>query len=154
MRLMLDSTTPAVLPVNVSMVAGYVNGRFAWSKADWARFPDATQVRINVTGVPGRGNCLDVESGDATPDHAAGWYDSIDWCPKSQLAIYCNRSNVKAVAAAMGGRDWRLWLATLDGSMPITYLGKHVDAVQVLDLGAHGGPNWDVSVVTNDKWHA
>ena len=153
-RLMLDSTTPAVLPVNVSLIAGYVNGRFRWSPAEWARFESARQVRVNVTGQPGRGNCLDVESGDATASHAPGWYDSIDWCPKDQLAIYCSRSSVQAVTAAMGGRDWRLWLATLDGSMPTTYLGRHVDAVQVIDLAKNGGPNIDVSFVLNDKWHA
>src|SRR6185437_10751663 len=153
MRLMLDSTTPAVLPVNVGMIAGYINGRYAWTPAEFGKFPGA-RVRINVTGVHGRGTVLDVESGDAKPSDAPGWYDSIDWIAKSQLAIYCNRTTLPAVIDAMGKRDWRLWLATLDGSMPITYLGRHVDAVQVLDLGAHGGPNIDVSFVRNDAWHA
>lgn len=69
-RLMFDSTTPSAIPVTAELVGGYVNGQYAWSSADWNRFPGAQQVRINVTGDPALGNCLDVETGDATPEQA------------------------------------------------------------------------------------
>lgn len=153
MRLMLDSTTPAILPTDVDLVGGYVNGKYAWAHVDWQRFPHAAQVRINVTGEHGRGNCLDVETGDASPATAPGWYDSITWCPKGQLAVYCNRSNVAAVVAAMGKRDFRLWLSTLDGAMPQSYAGRRVDAVQFAGASMIGW-NADASVVWNNDWHA
>jgi len=151
MRWLVDTTTPNVLPTNVDMVGGYVNGRFAWTHENWARFPGATQVRINVNGAPGRGNCLDVETGDATPGHAPIWYDSINWMPKGDLLIYCNRSNVGAVIAAMGKRSWHLWLATLDGSIPNTVNGKTVTAVQMLGA-AQLHQNIDLSAVLDNTW--
>lgn len=153
MRLMLDSTTPAVLPTDVALVAGYIDGKYAWSKDDWARFPHAAQVRINVTGEHGRGTCLDVETGDATSASAPGWYDSVTWCDSYNRAIYCNRSTAAAVIAAMGKRDFRLWVATLDGSMPQTIDGRRVDAVQFAGASMIGW-NADATVVWNNSWHS
>ena len=148
----MDSTTPATLPTNLTIVGGYVNGAYKWAKADWDRFPGAVQLRINVTGEHGRGNVLDVETGDAAPADAPGWYDSITWIAKPELAVYCNRSNAATVVAAMGGRDWRLWLATDDGSVPRTFAGRAVDAVQ---YAADVAP-WhaDFTAVLNGKWRA
>lgn len=153
MRLLFDSDDPDTIPENVGMVGGYVNGANHWTQADWLRFSHAKRVRINRTGELGRGNCLDVETGLARPDQAADWYDSIDWCPRADLAIYCSRSSVAAVVRAMGHRDWILWLATLDGSQPHVWAGRRVDAVQYLGsltLGFHA----DMSAVFNDSWHA
>lgn len=153
MRLLFDSDTPEDLPVNIGMVAGYVNGKNPWAHADWDRFPHAKHVRINRTGEHGRGNCLDVENGLARATDAPGWFDSVTWCPKSDLAIYCNRSSAAAVVKAMGHRPWIFWLATLDGSQPRVYAGRQVDAVQYLGsfaLGFHA----DLSAVFNDRWHA
>lgn len=60
----------AANPPKGSVIAGYVNGAFAWSEADWARFPESDYrlVRI-VVYIPGEdiaavaGDILDVESG-------------------------------------------------------------------------------------------
>lgn len=152
MRLMVDSVVPGILPVNVGLVAGYVNGKYKWKKADWDRFPDSQHVRYNVTGEPNRGNALDVERYDATAADAPKWWDSVTWCPKADLAIYCNRSTVPSVISAMGKRPWVLILATLDGSRPVSQNGKMVSAVQ--SWGAKQlGTNIDISEVFNNTWH-
>jgi hypothetical protein len=146
--LALDSTTPDVLPVNTPIVGGYVNGRYKWSDADWARFPGAYQLRINVTGLPGRGNTLDVERGDATAAHCVPWYDSITWKPPAERCIYVGRDNLPSVLTRMAGRPFMLWLATLDGSMPTAYSNHPVDLVQFLPASALTF-NADMSAVYN-----
>jgi hypothetical protein len=152
MRLMVDSISPDILPTNVGLVAGYVNGsRSQWPHNAWDRFPNSHHVRVNVIGTPTRGDCLDIETGDATPDHAPTWYDSINWTNKDNLIIYTNRSQVAAVSAAMGKRPWRLWLATLDGTAPTIWEGKAVTAVQYLG-SQHLGMNMDMSLVFDDNW--
>jgi len=147
---MFDSTTPDVIPVAAELVGGYVNGQYAWSSADWNRFPHAQQVRINVTGDSALGNCLDVETGDATPAQAPAWYDARHAAGTRNLAIYCNRSTLPAVNAAMGSRTFYRWIATLDGTMRPG--GTAYDAVQFAGASL-AGINADISIVWNDKWH-
>lgn len=146
MRIMFDSTNPDILPTNVDMVGGYINGKFAWSKEQWSLFGDAAKVRINVTGEVGRGNCLDVENGDATPDHVPAWFDSITWMHPSSRLVYCNRSNVDAVITALGNRQAALWVATLDGTILHTAGGRQVTACQYLGASQLGF-NADLSVI-------
>ncbi len=52
------------------MVAGYINGIYAWSIAGWARFAGKPQWRISITAGANDGDVLDVETGDATPQQA------------------------------------------------------------------------------------
>lgn len=152
MRLLVDSVTPEVLPVNVGMVGGYINGAVSqWPHNAWLRFPVAKHVRINVTGAANRGNCLDVETGDATAADAPHWYDSVTWTPKQNLAVYCNRGNVSSVIQAMGNRPWHLWLSTLDGSKLTVIDGKRVAACQFLGESILG-VNMDLSEVYDDSW--
>jgi len=65
LRIMYDSTDPTKIPADAAMVAGYINGKYAWNSAGWARFPKAIKLRIDVTGiVPMSGDILDVEPGN------------------------------------------------------------------------------------------
>jgi hypothetical protein len=65
---MYDGISAESLPPKALAVAGYVNGRYAWAPADWARFPAAAKVRIDVTGAaPAEASVVDVERYDATP---------------------------------------------------------------------------------------
>ena len=155
-RVMFDSVHPAAIPTWAPMVAGYVDGRYAWKAADWERFPHAQHVQINVTGDPSYGgDCLDVENGDATPDHAPGWYDARHAAGVRDLAIYCNRGNLAAVNAAMGTRPFYRWVATLDGTLAIDGHPPLVSpaAVQFAGSSAVGGLPLDVSLVFEPSWH-
>lgn len=65
---MYDAATAANIPTNAPVVAGYINGRYKWSAADWARFPGAQHVpiQIYIPGVPviDDGLVLDIEASD------------------------------------------------------------------------------------------
>jgi hypothetical protein len=145
-RIMRDSVKAARIPhLGLDMVAGYVNGAWPWSDADWDSFVGLPQVRINVTGEPGRGNMLDVERYDATPEHAPGWWDSVTWCPKRDLGVYCSWNSLADVIRYMGGRDWKLWLASPD------HLGRF-HGVAALQRTGWPGPEYDESIVYDAGW--
>ncbi len=148
-RIMADSITAADIVPNPDLVAGYVNGNYAWTTADWQMFGQAGQVRINVTGGLNLGNCLDIETGDATPGHAAAWFDARHAAGTTNLAIYCSRDTLPAVRAAMGARHYYVWLATLDGTRG-PFPG--IAAVQWAGQAQTHG-HYDLSEVYDDTWH-
>jgi hypothetical protein len=146
-RIMRDSASPAAIPLGgLDVAGGYVNGLYAWKESDWDRFGKLPQMRINVDATPNRGNCLDVERFDATPDHAPGWWDSVTWCSRSDLWVYCSWSSLVAVIQNMGSRPFRLWLASPQRRGPLHGVG----AVQ--NTGANNG--YDESVMFDTFWPA
>lgn len=152
---MYDSTTPAAIPQNAEMVAGYINGEYAWTKEEWARFPHAAKVHISVTAV-NDGSVLDIETGDATPDQAPGWVKARRSAGHTRPTLYVNRSNAEAAIAAcqkvglQPGHQFWIWLATLDGSDPKDLPGL----VAIQDRGAAAlGFNADASTVYDATWH-
>ena len=155
-RIMFDSVNPAAIPEGASLVAGYVDGAAsAWPPGAWDRFPGAELVRINVTGDPNHGgDVLDVERFDATPDHAPGWFDARTRAGAGGLAVYCNRSTLPAVDAAMGQRSFFRWVATLDGTLHIDGFPplKGPAVVQFLPA-ADLGINADMSLVMSPYFH-
>lgn len=151
-RLMADSTVVSDMPEWVSIKAFYINGRFKATEQQIAAWHGA-KVKINVTGDPrDGGDMLDVETGDATPDHIPGWFDARLSAGARFLGVYCNRDKFDACTAAIAHRGAHRWLATLDGTLLHTYHGVPVDACQFMgeaQLGLH----IDLSVVFNDAWH-
>jgi hypothetical protein len=134
-----------MIPRNAFAVAGYVNGvntSFIWTSKEWGLFPFAGKLRINVTGSHDKGNVLDVENGDATPDHVASWYDARRKAGEQTLIVYANRSNLTAVNDALAGRKCWRWIATLDGTM--RYDNRAM--IQFSNSRLAGGP-YDVSVI-------
>lgn len=67
MRLMYDSVDADAIPADAEVVGGYVDGRYAWSVADWNRFPSATKVRISAVGTNINAHVFDVEVGCIWP---------------------------------------------------------------------------------------
>jgi hypothetical protein len=145
-RTMYDAVTVANLPASATMVAGYVDGRYANLTAMRKRFPKATIVEIAVSHTS-RGMVLDVETGDATPAEA------VTWCTKTmadksntELTIYCNTSTWPAVKAAFKSAGVTLpqwWEA-------------HYDKVKKLSVGSIAkqytdGAKYDTSIVA-DYW--
>lgn len=146
---MYDSTTAVDIPANAQMVAGYVNGLYKWSEADWSRFL-ATTVRVTIAvTIDADAMVLDVESGDATPDQAPGWAARQRASGRAP-SIYCNLANVDAVRAAFANAGVplpSLWLAHYDNiaQIPDGYIAK-----QYADQALTGG-HYDASVVA-DYW--
>lgn len=154
-RTMYDSTTPAAIPDNAEMVAGYLNGDYAWTPEEWRRFKEAAKIRIVISPI-NEGDVLDVENGDATPDHAPGWILARRAAGHRRPTPYVNRDNAHAVLTACErhnlkpGEHYWLWLATLDGTATTDLPG----VVAIQDKGAAAlGFNADSSVVFDPTWH-
>jgi hypothetical protein len=154
-RIMYDSVTPQAIPADAEMVAGYVNGHYAWTSADWDRFKNAVKVHITIMAVNEAG-VLDVETGDATPQQAPDWVKARLAAGLQRPTLYVNRSNAPAVllechnAGLEPGRHFWLWLATLDGTQTTDLPA----VVAIQDKGAAALRfNADSSVVFDPTWH-
>lgn len=157
-RIMRDSTNPADIPADhMQLVAGYINGLYAWSDADWARFGGLGHVTIDVTGGRPDADVLDVERGNASVSTAVRWTltkyrQQHDYPP----VIYCDRETVGALKAAMTennlqpGLHYWLAVATLDGTRLLPDM-HGVCAVQYAGENQTGG-HYDEWIVYDDAW--
>jgi hypothetical protein len=175
-RIMRDSTTPADIPVpGTELVAGYVNGSFKWSLEGYARFPGIPHVHIDVFGTdPEEAGVLDVEEGCAEVSQAPPWVRQrkAAFPDRYPPVIYCNRGNITPIFNALNAagfqvvRDFRIWIATLDGTKALNDM-TGVTAVQYKRArkqapdGSFIEPpsdsvttgHFDESIVYDDKWH-
>ena len=144
MRQMFDAVDPARIPADAAIVAGYVDGLYAWSAADWTRFPRSLHVPISVSAADNQGIVLDVERGDATPDQAVAWVQRRR--ASGQIpTVYCAASTWGAVRQAFQTAhvgeplywiaDWNDQATLLPGSIAHQYRTT---------------PGYDVSVVATD----
>jgi hypothetical protein len=140
---MFDSVTPSNIPVNAHAVAGYVNGRYAWSAAEFDLFSDAILVRhISVQAVPA-GDTLDVETGDATPAQAPGWVAERRSHGVANPWVYCSLAVWAAVIGEFRTQNIpepEYWIAAYPGNGAQLYPGSV--AHQYQDAGPY-----DISVV-------
>jgi Fibronectin type III domain len=140
---------------NAAMVAGYVNGTYAWTDAEWNLFPHATHVSISVTASANEGDVLDVESGDATPAQTAGWIKQRKASGYYRPSIYCNLSTVPAVREGTGayilGQDYDIWVADWTGS-PHEVTAPGTPTATCSATQYENTDNYDVSVVYDSGW--
>ena len=145
---MYDSTAAADIPANAQAAAGYVDGLYRWSAADFARFPVYKRITIDPTtgkmgGIYADG--LDVENGDATPEQAAQWLR--DWqaglTPSDVPILYFNVDTKPAVDAACAGLTFLWWAADWTGE---PHLVDGSAATQYADPTTSGG-HYDLSVL-------
>ena len=174
-RIMRDSTTPTDIPVRgTELAAGYTTGKFAWSAAGYARFPGVPHVRIDCLGTSPEGSeILDVEPGCAGVSTAATWARNrrAAFPGGYPPIIYCSRGMLPSLLAAMNAaglhivKDFRLWIATLDGTKEIGDM-TGVIAVQHKRARKQKNGKWieppgdkvtrghyDESIVYDDDWH-
>jgi hypothetical protein len=140
---MYDGVDASRLPTTAQMVAGYVDGLYRWSDADWARFPNSVKVRIAVFSTTNDGHVLDVEPGNATPAQ------SVDWVLMRRKAgvdpaVYMNTSTwpvVRSAFQARGVTEPHYWVAQYDG---VAVIPAGTIAKQYVNDEANG---WDLSAV-------
>jgi hypothetical protein len=144
---MYDSVEAGAIPTTAELVAGYVDGHFIWTDADWARFPTARKVRIAVFAQTDDGHVLDVEQGNANPAEAPGW---VLMRRKAGVnpTVYCSLSlwttiRNQFIGQAVAEPQW--WIASYDNhpAIPVgaiakqyaddTMIGKHYDVSAVVD---------------------
>ena len=146
-RIMYDSVSPAGIPEGAELVGGYVNGRFKWTPADWARFPRAAHVGVNVNGdLADGGDILDVERFDAVPGQIPAWVRGRH-AAGGMHGVYCSLATLPAVQAILR-------------SIPIPtaiWVADWTDAAhQVTGCAAtqyRNTPGYDESAVYDDGWH-
>lgn len=158
---MYDAADPAVvrdvIPSTAQAVAGYVGppsniNRYVTFPAVVARFYSHAHCFSIATHNFLLAACLDVETGDATPDQAPGWYHYALAAGHWRPCFYANASTMPAVKAALVGAgipraSYRLWVAAYPGTGPNIPAG--FDAHQYTDHGPNG-ENYDISVCTDD----
>lgn len=112
-----DAIPPIIanIPADAEAVAGYTDGIYAWSAADWARFPDAHHLTITI-GRGGRARCLDVEQGAAgvgqVPGFLGGGADTSDGLPVLYGSASIVGQLISTAAAAGHARDsYLVWSA-------------------------------------------
>lgn len=127
-RTMYDAVDPFKIPANAIMVAGYVDGLYAWSSAGWARFASAVKVTIAVKATT-VADVLDIETGnDMNPADWVSWAQLARAHGKTPCA-YMNTSTWPSVRKAFTSRgvtEPLYWVAQYDGvaSIPAGALAK------------------------------
>jgi hypothetical protein len=174
-RVMRDSTTATDIPVHgTELVAGYINGIYAWTEEGYGRFPGIPHILMDIRGDSPHAGVLDVEPGCAPLEAASSWVRARhkllpDAYPP---VIYLNRSTLTPLFNALEadglhvGRDFRLWIATLDGTKAVPdmtgvtavqYKGarpQHKDGSWAGEPGpATTEGHFDESLVYDDAWH-
>ena len=99
-RRMADSVTVTNLPDGFDLYGGYTDGLYANMTALKARFPDKPLVGFTVFASDLYGDCLDVETGDASPTEAPGWIVSRRQQGHPGPLVYCSESIWPQVRAA------------------------------------------------------
>jgi len=158
-RIMYDSTVISRIPVDSKMVACYEDGSYDNYAAAIKAFPHAQVIRVDVNGSnPFNSDVLDYEPGDVQAlATVVQWVRAKHLADsKSQPTIYVNRSELIEVVTAVSdagfelGKDWFLWVSTLDGTWK-----QYIPVTGVAAVQYTGGVTaaYDTSVVLLDEWH-
>jgi hypothetical protein len=141
---MYDAVTPGNIPTSAQVVAGYIDGDYAWSSEDWNKFPNAEKVLITVTGSL-IGNVADVENGDMTPEQAPEWIRAKQSAGRRGVTIYCNRATLGSVWQACRGHCYYIWVADWSGS-------PHAIGGTVATQYSNVNNAYDMSRVYSQEW--
>lgn len=160
-RTMYDSTTAADIPLSAELVAGYIDGVYAWSAADWAMHAGKPQVRIAVFPTTNDGQVLDLEPGNGDASVAVAWARMRRAAGQRDVTIYCfsdagpvgfRISDVRDAFDAAGEPRPLFWVAQWDND-PSTFDpagDPTIVAKQYAGSGQTGG-HYDASIVA-DFW--
>lgn len=112
---MFDNVNLSLLPPGAAAYAGYVDGRFKNFSQLQAKFPHAHLLSIAVFASDDA-DCLDVETGDATPSEAMVWVVRQFERGVKRPVLYANASTMRVIislmdAAGIPRSTLRLWSA-------------------------------------------
>jgi hypothetical protein len=155
---MFDSVDTPLLPAGDFAYAGYADGRFANLNQIRARFPGKNILSIAVFARD-NADCLDIETGDATPAQAAGWVFRQFARKSARPCLYASASVMQDVLTAMNAagihrNSLRLWSAHytdiphICGPSSCRQMSQDADGTQWTDRA--GGINLDESLLLPD----
>jgi peptidoglycan hydrolase-like protein with peptidoglycan-binding domain len=156
---MFDAVDIAQIPSGATAVAGYVDGNYQTASHLAAMLPHASLLTIAVTAADDA-DCLDIETGDATPADAAGWYGRQRARGITRPCLYASaglmESSVAPLirAAGIARSSVRLWSAHYTGAPHICgpsscgAMSTGADGTQWTD--AAYGRDLDESLLTAD----
>lgn len=143
---MYDAADPGGIPRGASMVAGYVDGQYAWSPGQWGMFPKAVKVRIAVDPATNDGHVFDgpPDNGDWT--HVVGWV-RMRRQAGADPSVYTDGDQwglAQQTFRAAGVAEPHWWIAVWNGV-------ADVPAGMVAHQYANNGNAYDLSAVL-DYW--
>lgn len=148
---MYDSVNPYAIPLSAPMVAGYVDGAYAWTGDGWNRFAGVPRVRIACFASTFDADVLDVESGCSTIDEAGAWLkahvDRGEWRVLYFSVGLFGALHASVLAHGVQDGQWGIWQANWDGVYEVPY-GSIAKQYAGSDITKH---NWDLSAVV-DYW--
>ena len=121
---MYDAVDTAQIPADAQAVGGYVDGNWQTFPSLGTSWPHAQHLSIAVSAADDA-DCLDIETGDATPADAAGWYERQKARGISRPCLYANASTMDSgvipamKAAGIDRAAVRLWSAHFTGTAHI-----------------------------------
>lgn len=145
-----DSTNAAAIPADAAAVAGYGNGTYAWSPADWQRWAHVPTLMIDVKN-ENIGQVLDVERGDAVPADAPAWAARARERGVMVPLIYCSRAAWQSVIDAFihdGVAQGGYWIA--DWTDEPHQTEPPASLVQYTNPPLSGG-HYDISIVEDES---
>ena len=152
-HVLYDSVNVGAIPNGAAApaaTAGYVDGWYNNSAAMRAAFPNIPHISIAVFASDDA-MALDCEPGDATIQQAPGWVDRQHARGNPLPIVYTSASNIAALRALMGGRNFLLWSAHYTGTPHLCGGGcgyPGADATQFWDHGTHG-ENIDMTLMSD-----
>lgn len=149
---MFDSVTISEIPHAPEAVAGYVGGHFPTFHLLRQAFPHAHLLSIAVNAGEDA-ECLDIETGDATPNEAPAWVRRQKRRGVHRPCLYANASTMPAVKrellrAGILLKEVRLWVAEWTG---VAHIPAGYDACQWTDRAK--GKNLDQSLCSSTFFH-
>lgn len=118
---MYDSIDLGQIPPDAAIIGAYVGGRWPTAREVPARFPHARMLTIAISADEDA-DCLDIETGDATPGQAAGWYERQRARGIARPCLYASASVMQGSvvplieAAGILRPHVRLWSAHYTGT--------------------------------------
>jgi hypothetical protein len=139
---MYDTTEPSLLPSDAQAVAGYIGPPSSSNRyVDFGEIAHRFYGHAHCLSIAAQAfliaACLDVETGDANPGQAPGFYANLSTMPALIGALR---------GAQIPRSEYRLWVADWDG---VAELPAGYDAKQYTDHGPHG-ENYDISILRDD----
>lgn len=147
--IMYDSVDISTIPKSAVAVAGYVGGLYPTFHLLAKAFPHAKRMSIAINSSEDA-DCLDIETGDATPADAPDWVRRQKRRGLAKPWLYSNLSTMPSVIAILREagihrEDVYLWVAHYDG---VSSIPGGFDGHQFTDKAL--GRNLDASLMSGN----